>query len=378
VTSGVFVIEKIGQQFIIGIQGPELLPEEKEFITKYNIGGVILFDRNLQSPEQIHALTTDLHSLRHSTKDKTPLFVSIDMEGGRVHRLKKPFTQWPALMKIGDAGSSTLAFRFALQMGEELRAFGINLDFAPCLDIFLNPKNTVIGDRSLSVDPEVVTQLSSALVRGYIKSNVIPCSKHFPGHGSTEIDSHFDLPISMESLMDIDKSKSMEPFKKVFRSRCEMTMTAHILFKKIDPLWPVTLSSTFLQQILREVLRYRGLIITDDLDMKALVKNYPKEQIPVQALLAGANVLLYCNDFKSPGRAMNSIAKAIKDKSLNFSIIEKNYTAIMAFKKKHLVAPYEPFTLDKALQIINSPERKEFAEAVATGQVEKFLQDSPE
>jgi len=370
------VIEKIGQQFIIGIQGPALLPEEKEFITKYNIGGVILFDRNLQSPEQIHALTTELQSIRHDTKDKTPLFIGIDMEGGRVLRLKAPFTKWPPLQKIGDAASSALAFRFALQMGEEMRAVGINLDFAPCLDIWLNPKNQVIGDRALSTDPEVVTQLSSALVRGYIKANVIPCAKHFPGHGSVEIDSHLDLPVSSETLMDLDKSQSLEPFKKVFRSRCELMMTAHIQFKKIDPKWPVTLSPTFLQQIVREVLRYRGLIITDDLDMKALAKHFPKEQIPVQALQAGANILLYCNDFAAPGKAMNAVAKALKDKTLNFGIIEKNYTSIMAFKKKHLTAPYEPFSLDKALQIINNPEHKEFAAAVASGQVEKYLQEN--
>ncbi len=368
------MVEKIGQQFIIGIQGPQLLEEEKEFITKYNIGGVILFARNLESPEQIHALTTELQGLRLKTKDKTPLFISIDMEGGRVHRLKPPFTQWPALSKIGNIGSSSLAFRFALQMGEEMRAFGINLDYAPCLDILLNPKNEVIGDRAISTDPEMVTQLSTALVRGYIKANVIPCSKHFPGHGSTEVDSHFELPISNETLKQLDDSQSLEPFRKVFRSRCDLTMTAHIHFKKIDPEWPVTLSPTFLQQILREVMRYRGLIMTDDLDMKALAKYYPKDLIPVQALLAGANILLYCNEFQSPIKAMNSIAKAIKEKRLPIPIIEKNFSEIMAFKRKHLSAPVDPFPLKKALEIINRPEHKEFAEAVATGQVEKFLQ----
>lgn len=369
------MVEKIGQQFIIGIQGPKLLEEEKEFITKYNIGGVILFARNLESPEQIHALTTELQGLRHKTKDKTPLFISIDMEGGRVHRLKPPFTQWPALSKIGNIGSSTLAFRFALQMGEEMRGFGINLDFAPCLDILMNPKNEVIGDRSISSDPEKVTQLATALVRGYIKADVIPCSKHFPGHGSTEIDSHFDLPISNDTLKMLDDNQSLAPFRKVFRSRCELTMTAHIHFKKIDPEWPVTLSPTFLQQILRDVLRYRGLIMTDDLDMKALAKYYPKDVIPVQALLAGANILLYCNDFNSPVKAMNSVAKAIKEKRLPIPLIEKNFSEIMAFKRKHLSGPVDPFPLKKALEIINRSEHKDFAAAVASGDVQKFLQE---
>jgi beta-N-acetylhexosaminidase len=369
------MIEKVGQQFIIGIQGTELTADEKDFLVKYNIGGVVLFDRNLKTPEQIHALTTELHSLRHLTKDKTPMTISLDMEGGRVHRLKDPFTRWPALGNIGKIGSSSLAFRFALNMGEELRAFGFNLDYAPCLDVFSNPKNVLIGDRSLSSDPQVVTQLATALVRGYMKSGVIPCAKHFPGHGSTEIDSHFDLPVSNETLKDLDDSQSLEPFKKVFRSRCDLVMTAHIHFKKIDPEWPATLSPIFLQQILRDVMKYKGLIITDDLDMKALAKYYPRDVIPVQALLAGANILLYCNEPASPVKALNSIAQAIKTKKLPVSIIEKNYSAILAFKKKHLSAPYEPFPLPKALEIIHRPEHKEFAAAVKSGEVEKFLQN---
>lgn len=369
------MIEKVGQHLIIGLQGTELLPEEKDFIVKYNIGGIILFGRNLETPEQIHALTTELHSLRHLTKDKTPLTISIDMEGGRVHRLKEPFTKWPALGNIGKIGSSSLAFRFALNMGEEMRAFGINLDFAPCLDIFSNPKNVLIGDRSISTNPDEVTQLSTALVRGYIKAGVIPCAKHFPGHGATEIDSHFDLPVSNETLKDLADSQSMEPFKKVFRSRCELVMTAHIHFKKIDPEWPVTLSPIFVQQILRDVMKYKGLIITDDLDMKALAKYYPKDVIPVQALKAGVNILLYCNEPASPVKALNAIAKAIKDKTLPTSLIEKNYSAILAFKKKNLTTPYEPFPLKKALEVINRTEHKEFSAAVKSGEVEKFLQN---
>lgn len=367
------MIEKVGQHLIIGLQGPDLLPEEKEFLLKYNIGGVILFDRNLKTPEQLHALTTELHSLRKESKDKSPLFVSIDMEGGRVHRLKEPFTRWPALAHLGKIGSSSLAFRFALSMGEELRAFGINLDFAPSLDVFSNPKNTVIGDRALSTDPAVVTQLSTALVRGYMKAGVIPCAKHFPGHGDTEIDSHFDLPVSEQTLMDLDKGQGLEPFKKVFRSRCDLVMTAHILFKKIDPKWPVTLSPIFIQQILRDVMKYKGLIITDDLDMKALAKHFPKEQIPVQALTAGANILLYCNEPASPVKALNSIASAIKDKKLPISLIEKNYSAILSFKKKHLEAPYEPFPLKKAMEIIERKEHKDFAAAIKTGDVAQFI-----
>lgn len=368
----------IGQQMIIGLRGPSLLPDEKKFIIDNNIGGVILFDRNLESPEQIHALTSELQSLRNQMRDKAPLFISIDMEGGRVHRMKDPFTKWPAACHLGSIGSSSLAFRFALNMGEELRAFGVNLDFAPCVDVFLNEKNEVIGDRAISSDAQVVSQVASALVRGYIKSGVIPCSKHFPGHGSVEVDSHLALPISDKGLKELDETQELEPFKKIFKSRCELTMTAHIKYPSIDPEWPVTLSPIFLQHILRGALRYRGLIITDDLDMNALSKNFPQTVIPVQSLRAGANILLYCNNFNSPVKAIDHIMKAVQDKEIDNQIIEKNHSEIIQFKKKKISTPYDPFPLKKAMEIIERQEHKEFAAAIATEDVEKFIHQTNE
>src|SRR5580704_6586223 len=141
--------QKIGQQMIIGLKGKTLLPEEADFIVENNIVGVILFARNIESPDQVRELVISLQALRAKMPDQAPLFVSIDMEGGRVHRLKAPFTQWPALGLVGKIQSTSVAFRFAQAMGQELKSVGINFDFAPCLDIFTNPKNAVIGDRSL-------------------------------------------------------------------------------------------------------------------------------------------------------------------------------------------------------------------------------------
>lgn len=362
----------IGQQLIIGIRGTSLTDEERKFIVDNNIGGVILFQRNVESPEQIHELTTEIQSLRHEMRDKAPLFVSVDMEGGRVHRLQEPFTQWPPVRNLGDLDSSSLAFRYGLSMGEELRAFGMNMDFAPCADILLDPENEVIGDRAAGTDSKIVTQTASALVRGYIKAGVIPCVKHFPGHGSTKVDSHIDLPVSKKKLIDLDSSQELEPFKRAFKSRCELVMTAHMSFPNIDPEWPVTLSPIFLQQILRTVLRYRGMIITDDLDMKAVAKHFPRKVIPVQSLRAGANILLYCNNFESPGKALEDILEAVKNKELDPSIIERNHADIIAFKKKNLEKPHEPFPLDKAMEVIQRQEHKEFALAVASGEAKDF------
>lgn len=242
---------EIGQQMIIGLAGTTLQKDEANFIVENNIGGVILFKRNTESPEQIHKLTSDLQALRHRMPTRAPLIISIDMEGGRVHRLQPPFTKWPALSHVGKLESTSVAFRFAQAMGDEMRAVGINLDFAPAIDILTNPQNTVIGDRALSANPETVAKLGSALVRGYIKSDIIACAKHFPGHGDTFVDSHVGLPVENKTLEELE-ARELEPFKKVFRSKLDMLLTAHIKFPKIDPDWPASLSEIFLKKILRE------------------------------------------------------------------------------------------------------------------------------
>ncbi|HWU42922.1 MAG TPA: glycoside hydrolase family 3 N-terminal domain-containing protein, partial [Bdellovibrio sp.] len=157
----------IGQNMFIGISGHSLTLEEKKFIVEHNIGGICLFGRNVAEPKQVRELCAEIQSLRHQQVDRAPLFIGIDMEGGRVHRLKAPFTLWPPLRRLGDLDAPTASFHFANRMGQEMRAVGINLDFAPCVDIFSNPANTVIGDRAISDDPEKVARHASALVRGY-------------------------------------------------------------------------------------------------------------------------------------------------------------------------------------------------------------------
>jgi beta-N-acetylhexosaminidase len=361
------VIEKIGQLLFIGIRDKSLTQDEAEFIVKNNIGGVILFARNIESPEQVHALCAQIQNLRHKTRDKLPLFIGVDQEGGRVARMKAPFTQWPPLAEIGKLDSTSVAFRFALAMGAELHAVGINLDFAPCVDVFTNPENKIIGDRSLSTDPEQVAKLASALVRGYIKSGVIPCAKHFPGHGHTLIDSHEDLPVEQA---DLERLRQVElvPFKKVFRARLDMVMTAHIKFPKVDPEWPVTLSAKFLQGLLREELRYRNIVISDDLDMKALAGRYPTAEIPVKAFQAGCDILLYCNNFDHPGVALEAMMKALKDKAISAQRLDESYNRVIALKKDSLAAP-DPEPFDKSREWIGHPDHQRLSDAIRAGSV---------
>ncbi len=356
---------QIGQQMIIGLSGKSLTADEKKFIVENNIGGVVLFDRNLESPEQIRDLCAEVQALRFQMPGKTPLFISTDMEGGRVHRLKPPFTQWPALKKLGDLDNPTVAFHFSQRMGVEMMAVGINLDFAPCVDVYTNAKNTVIGDRALSNDPHKVERLISALIRGYIKSGIISCAKHFPGHGDTVIDSHTDLPVELATLERL-QSVELVPFKKALRSRVDMVMTSHIYFKNIDPKWPVTFSEFFLKNLIREEMKFRGLIITDDLDMKAIANNYEIGFAAVRALQAGADILLYCSEPDAPAVAMESLIEAAVQGQLLEADLEDSYRRIMDLKKIKLLAP-DPKPIDEVKEIIGQKDHLELAESIRNG-----------
>lgn len=297
-------------------------------------------------------------------------FIAIDMEGGRVHRLKPPFTQWPSLGKLAALDSTSVAFKFANMMGAELRAVGITLDFAPCVDVLTNPQNVLIGDRSLGSDPEFVAKMASALVRGYIKAGVAACAKHFPGHGNTIIDSHEDLPIEDIDLKTLE-NRELIPFKKTFRARMDFVMTAHIKYNKIDPEHPATLSPIIIKKMLREGLRYRNLIISDDLDMKALTKNYAREEIPVLALQAGCDVLLYCNDFTSPPIALEAVRKAIADGKVSKDQLNESLKRMASLKKEFLEQRPMPFT--EATKIIGHPDHLRLAKAIVEGQVPEDL-----
>jgi beta-N-acetylhexosaminidase len=351
---------KIGQTLIVGFQGFEPSGEVKKFITDNDVGGIILFDRNIESPAQLGDLTNEMQGLVPSGSPQ--LFVSIDMEGGRVARLKPPFTQWPPMAILGEIGSAALGFKFAETMGKELLAVGINLNFSPCVDILTNPANKVIGDRSFGTEPEIVSKMSSALVRGFLKAGVLPCVKHFPGHGDTMVDSHEELPVVKH---DLDRLEKMEfvPFKKAFRARADLCMTAHILLEKVDPKWPATLSPKILQEILRGKLGYRNAIMTDDMEMKAIFKNFSVEEAAVQAVSAGCTILLYCHTLEVQQRALEAITKAVVDGKISKDVIEKNHQMVLGIKKENL-KPFKPVDIPNIAKEIGHPEHLKLAKHI--------------
>ena len=356
-------MEKLGQLFVIGLSGPDLKPEEKKFIVDNNIGGVILFGRNCESPKQIYQLCQEIQSLSQKQKDQAPLFISIDQEGGRVARLQPPYTQWPSAAQVTATDSGSKAFEVSNAMGAELRATGINIDYAPCVDVLTNPKNTLIGDRSYGSDAETVAKMSSAIVRGFIKADVMPCAKHFPGHGNTIIDSHEDLPIENLSLDEL-REHHLPPFQRVIKSRIDLIMTAHMKFPQIDEEWPVTLSEVFLQKILREELRYRGLIMTDNLEMKALTNYYEPNFIALRSLQAGADLLLYGSDNDDDKNAYEYLQKSLNDKTLDANLVDIAHERILKVKEQRL-KNIPSMTWEEAEKVIGCNEHRELSESLS-------------
>lgn len=365
----------IGQHLFIGISGHSLTHEEKDFIVNNNIGGICLFGRNVSSPEQVYDLCQEIQALHHNQPSRLPIFIGIDMEGGRVHRLKSPFTQWPALKCLGDIDNPTLTFHFAQRMGQELRAVGINLDFAPCIDVYTNPLNTVIGDRALSSDPEKVSKHASALVRGYIKADILTCAKHFPGHGNTLIDSHEDLPVEEISFEDLE-NRELVPFKKSFKSKVDMVMTSHIHFPQIDPQWPTTLSPKMIH-LIREEYRYKGLIITDDMGMKAMTKHYGVTEAPIQALLAGVDLLLYCNEPEVPPQVIEGLLEATAQGRITHERLLESYARIADLKSQKLQDVNTISKSDIPLWV-GTEQNLELASAIRGGGAPAWMQNQSE
>ena len=346
----------LGQHIMIGVSGPSLTEAEKKFIIENDIGGVTLFaPRNVQSAEQVHELCSEIQALSRHQPSQLPLIVAVDMEGGRVARFRvPPFTLWPPVANLGRHDSIELSENFAEAMGEELRAVGINVNWAPCADVWTNPLNTIIGDRAVSTDPVICARHVQAMIRGFRKANILSCAKHFPGHGQTLVDSHEELPRETQSLTQLH----LGPFRAAIAEDAELIMTSHILFESIDPNYPVTLSKIFLQTVLRQDLNFKKVIVSDDLGMKAMTKYFAIEQIPVLALQAGVDILLYCNEPDSPPAALESMKRSVSQNEVSESALSQSLSRIIALKKT-LATSRRPW--DHAKAVIGSESHQAIA-----------------
>jgi beta-N-acetylhexosaminidase len=333
--------EKIGQLFIVGFEGMEVTPELEAWMASHGWGGVILFGRNVESPVQLLALTQGLQAAVRA-RGHQPLLIAVDQEGGRVARLKAPFSAFPSATRVGHTGSEQLVYKVGEAIATELRAVGITMDMAPVLDVCSNPANTVIGDRAFSTDPQAAARLGTAFMHGMHAAGVLAVGKHFPGHGDTLLDSHVALPVCERTAAQLNACELL-PFQAAIAAGLEAIMTAHVVYKAWDSYLPATLSSFILTGILREKLGFQGVIMTDDLGMAAVSQTMPWEEVPVQALRAGADLLLICHQRERQEQAYARVLSAVQRGELSEALVDHAGARVQALKLRlhHLVQNVE-------------------------------------
>ena len=331
ITKSLSLETKVGQLFHLGFPGPKLSAAARSSIKRIRPGGVILFGHNLVSAEQIRALNADLQSLAIEASG-IPLLVSTDQEGGRVFRVPEDVMPvYPGAMGLGQSGDADLARDVGFATGYHLRAVGINVVLAPVMDVNNNPENPVINTRSFGSDPATVALMATALAAGIRESGAIPVIKHFPGHGDTNVDSHLDLPHIDRSEGELEKVE-LQPFRRGIQDGAEIVMTAHILFPQLDRERPATLSPRILREILRRKLGFKGIIMTDAMEMYAVARRYPYEKSVRMAIEAGVDVILLTGMGPYVETMYGSLLKAFQKGDLPMELLDRAVERQIALK----------------------------------------------
>lgn len=336
---------KIEQMLIIGFRGTTATPYITQTVKDLNVGGIILFDRdvpssgelerNIVNPKQTKELISQLNEL------SSDMFIAVDAEGGYVNRLKDRygFTNIPSAFEMGKL-STEQTKDYGVFLGQQLSELGFNLNFAPVVDVNVNPDNPVIGyiERSFSANPEEVYNHATAFIEGLHQNNIITAIKHFPGHGSSEDDSH----LGMVDITDTYKDEELLPYKMIIGDGYnDMVMTAHIMNRNIDKKYPATLSPLFIQDILREEIGFNGVIISDDMQMGAIIDHYGFDEGIIMAINAGCDLLILSNnglggyDELAPYKAVDAILSAVKNNLITEERINQSYDRIQSLKESY-------------------------------------------
>ncbi|MCZ6676863.1 MAG: beta-N-acetylhexosaminidase [Candidatus Poribacteria bacterium] len=357
--------EKVGQLIMVGFDGPKANKEIKVHISQRFVGGVVLFGRNIQSPQQVARLTNELQQLAQGTKHQIPLLIATDQEGGRVIRLKKGATVLPGNMALGATGSAELAERAGEITAIELSAVGINLNFAPVMDVNNNPRNPVIGRRSFGESPALVSRLGTAYIRGLQRNGVLATAKHFPGHGDTSVDSHTDLPTVSHDLKHI-QAIELKPFRASIDAGVAAIMTAHIVYPALDADRPATLSPAILTSLLRKELQFDGLIMTDDMEMKAIDEPYHAGEAAVMAIEAGADVVLALWTPTKQIEVYDALLSAAKNERIPTARLDQSVRRILKGKRA-CGAFNRPFVdVSTVAAVVGVQSHKQVAQTIAS------------
>jgi beta-N-acetylhexosaminidase len=330
------LLEKVGQMFVVGFPGQNVVEGLKKLIHDYRVGNIILFGRNIGTPNQVLELTSKLQEEAKAAGHTHPLLISVDQENGVVRRIKDQVTLFPGAMSLGAAGDTELAKEVGLATGKELRNLGINWNLAPVLDVNNNPDNPVINVRSFGEDPHKVGDLGVSWMKGVQEAGVATTLKHFPGHGDTDVDSHLDLPSinhSLERLFEVE----LVPFIQGIKSGADVIMTAHIYFSTLEQEYgrPATLSKNVLNGLLRNQLGFNGVITTDCLEMNAISKTVGVANGALQAAIAGADLLMVSHTFDYQVEAVNKLLDAGLNGGININRIIESSDRILALKEKY-------------------------------------------
>jgi len=322
--------EKVGQMLLAGVQGTKVDAAAKRMIAEDHVGGIILFKNNLSGG--LRSSAELLNGLKAANEgNSVPLFLSVDQEGGRVSRLPKEFQPMPAAAVVGKTGDAALAEQMGGLIARQLRLLGFNVDFAPVLDTFSNPNNTVIGDRSFGSKPELVDEMGAAEMKGLQAGGILPVVKHFPGHGDTSVDSHKDLPIVRKSEAELLKLE-LKPFQHAIAQGAEAVMVAHILFPELDPDMPASLSEPIITGLLRDKLGFDGVVITDDLAMGAIANNYGAPEAAIRSVEAGGDILLMAHSYEIAHQIYNALLDSVRDGRIPESRIDESVSRILKLK----------------------------------------------
>jgi len=326
--------EKIGQFLMVSFKGPMLDRETKRFLKEFSIGGVILFKDNLADETKAVSLCNEIKGIGKTSSYPIPLFIAVDQEGGRVSRLQNLIPPVPPAGAMGQTGSTELVGSYFRRMARELRLLGINMNMAPVLDIHTNEKNPVIGDRAFGRDYKTVARLGIEAAKALHDEGIIAVGKHFPGHGDTSLDSHLDLP---ELPHDKKRLKRVElkPFRAAIGSVFAL-MTAHVLYRGVDPLYPATLSRKILHDLLRKELGFGGVVISDDLMMKAVTGRYEIGEAAVLAKNAGVDILLVCHSREAAARVFESLIRSAEKKEVLLRTVDMSLNRILKLKERYL------------------------------------------
>jgi beta-N-acetylhexosaminidase len=331
-------VRKAGACTMIGFDGLAVPSDVKRLLREFAVGQVILFRRNVDGPEQVAELVRELQTEARAAGLEEPLLVAVDQEGGRVARLREPWTLWPTARALGRTGDEALARRMGEALAAELSACGIRLDFTPVVDVDTNPANPVIGDRSFGDDPSLVGRMGAAIVKGLQEKGVAACAKHFPGHGDTDLDSHFALP-SVEHSRSRLEEVELPPFRTAIEAGVASVMTAHVIVRELDDSVPATLSPAIVDGILRREMRFEGVVFTDDLEMKAVSGRWGYGEAAVLAMAAGCDALPVCSQHEAQVQAMEGLIRAVEDGRLPWSRLDDAVLRVRRLKQRFVV-PY--------------------------------------